>query len=389
MAKSADAFRTISEVAEWLDTPAHVLRFWESKFTQVKPVKRAGGRRYYRPQDMRLLGGIKKLLHDDGMTIKGVQKLLRDSGIKHVSSLSPPLVGEEDMTLTHSPAAPEPGQVLDFRPRPEEAEPQSPTPGSTHDTGAAPETRHPAPAQPPRHAQRSFNLTHSVPKAPPRDDRPAASAARDDLPPAEDTTPVTQDTAPDTPPAQGDTDMSDIEQSPPRPEADDPAPPRPGVDTREEAAQTAPEDEAQTAPEAEPAATPLPGFLSRPPAETDSAIGDAAAASPPEDAGAAAPETGEEPAPHAPAPPDEAHQDGNGPEGDVPAEPADAPAAPPPAPVSLHVDVPDDPADDEPAAPGPLAVLADVPRPFPGFVMRAIRPLAERLRQKLDETDQG
>lgn len=96
MSKSADAFRTISEVAEWLDTPAHVLRFWESKFTQVKPVKRAGGRRYYRPADMRLLGGIKKLLHDDGMTIKGVQKILREQGIKHVSSLCELSLSEEE-----------------------------------------------------------------------------------------------------------------------------------------------------------------------------------------------------------------------------------------------------------------------------------------------------
>jgi len=88
MSKSPDAFRTISEVAEWLDTPAHVLRFWESRFRQVKPVKRAGGRRYYRPADMALLGGIKRLLHDDGMTIKGVQKILRDKGVKHVSDLS-------------------------------------------------------------------------------------------------------------------------------------------------------------------------------------------------------------------------------------------------------------------------------------------------------------
>ena len=91
MAKSADAFRTISEVSEWLDTPAHVLRFWESKFTQVKPVKRAGGRRYYRPSDMELLGGIKRLLHEDGMTIKGVQKLLREKGVAHVADLSQPL----------------------------------------------------------------------------------------------------------------------------------------------------------------------------------------------------------------------------------------------------------------------------------------------------------
>lgn len=88
MGKSPGAFRTISEVAEWLETPAHVLRFWETKFTQIKPVKRAGGRRYYRPADMQLVGGIKKLLHEDGMTIKGVQKLMRDKGVKHVSALS-------------------------------------------------------------------------------------------------------------------------------------------------------------------------------------------------------------------------------------------------------------------------------------------------------------
>ena len=88
MAKSPDAFRTISEVASWLDTPAHVLRFWESRFNQVKPVKRAGGRRYYRPNDMLLLGGIRRLLHDDGITIKGAQKILREKGVKYVSSLS-------------------------------------------------------------------------------------------------------------------------------------------------------------------------------------------------------------------------------------------------------------------------------------------------------------
>lgn len=88
MAKSADAFRTISEVSDWLGTPAHVLRFWESKFTQVKPVKRAGGRRYYRPNDMMLLGGLKKLLHEDGLTIKDAQKYLRTHGVKQVAGLS-------------------------------------------------------------------------------------------------------------------------------------------------------------------------------------------------------------------------------------------------------------------------------------------------------------
>lgn len=95
MPKSRDAFRTISEVAEWLGTQPHVLRFWESKFSQIRPVKRAGGRRYYRPSDMMLLGGIKKLLHDDGMTIKGVQKLLRERGVKEITALSRP-VDDED-----------------------------------------------------------------------------------------------------------------------------------------------------------------------------------------------------------------------------------------------------------------------------------------------------
>lgn len=87
MSKSSDAFRTISEVADLLDTSTHVLRFWESKFSQIKPVKRAGGRRYYRPGDVALLAGIKKLLHDDGMTIKGAQKLLREHGVKQVGAL--------------------------------------------------------------------------------------------------------------------------------------------------------------------------------------------------------------------------------------------------------------------------------------------------------------
>ena len=95
--KSPEAFRTISEVAEWLGVPAHVLRFWESRFGQVKPVKRAGGRRYYRPSDMELLGGIRKLLHEDGLTIRGVQKLLREKGVKHVAAMSPPIDQPADL----------------------------------------------------------------------------------------------------------------------------------------------------------------------------------------------------------------------------------------------------------------------------------------------------
>lgn len=84
MNKSAEAFRTISEVATVLDVPKHVLRFWESKFPQIKPMKRGGGRRYYRPEDLELLCGIRQLLHADGYTIKGVQRILRQDGVDAV-----------------------------------------------------------------------------------------------------------------------------------------------------------------------------------------------------------------------------------------------------------------------------------------------------------------
>jgi DNA-binding transcriptional MerR regulator len=82
--KSPDAFRTISEVSADLDVPQHVLRFWEGKFAQIRPLKRGGGRRYYRPEDVDLLRGIQHLLYGDGYTIKGVQKLLRENGVKHI-----------------------------------------------------------------------------------------------------------------------------------------------------------------------------------------------------------------------------------------------------------------------------------------------------------------
>lgn len=119
MTKSPDAFRTISEVAEWLDRPAHVLRFWESKFTQVKPIKRAGGRRYFRPEDMLLLGGIKKLLHDDGLTIKGVQKILREQGTDYVSTLSQPL--DEHATAGELVPSPEKVAALKAQQEPPES----------------------------------------------------------------------------------------------------------------------------------------------------------------------------------------------------------------------------------------------------------------------------
>jgi DNA-binding transcriptional MerR regulator len=89
--KSPTAFRTISEVAEGLALPQHVLRFWESKFQQIKPLKRGGGRRYYRPEDVRIIHDIKELLYNQGFTIRGVQKLLRENGTASLSRLMTPL----------------------------------------------------------------------------------------------------------------------------------------------------------------------------------------------------------------------------------------------------------------------------------------------------------
>ena len=85
MEKSPEAFRTIREVAEAMDLPQHVLRFWETRFPQIRPLKRAGGRRYYRPDDVERLKLIKRLLYDEGYTIKGVQKLFKQQGVENVS----------------------------------------------------------------------------------------------------------------------------------------------------------------------------------------------------------------------------------------------------------------------------------------------------------------
>ncbi len=95
MSKAADAFRTISEVADDLDVPKHVLRFWENRFPQIKPMNRGGGRRYYRPADLELLRGIRHLLHNEGYTIKGVQKILREQGLDAVKTCWQPGKGLE------------------------------------------------------------------------------------------------------------------------------------------------------------------------------------------------------------------------------------------------------------------------------------------------------
>jgi len=98
MDKSPDAFRTISEVADELDLPQHVLRFWETRFPQIKPLKRGGGRRYYRPTDIELLKGIRTLLYGEGYTIKGVQRILRSEGVRSVEA-----IGRGDLTIARQP----------------------------------------------------------------------------------------------------------------------------------------------------------------------------------------------------------------------------------------------------------------------------------------------
>lgn len=108
--KSDAAFRTISEVAEDLDVPQHVLRFWETKFTQVKPLKRGGGRRYYRPEDVVLLRRIRSLLYTDGMTIRGVQKMLREGGVKGLTGKSPVAAPPQPVVEPSSAAPPGTGR---------------------------------------------------------------------------------------------------------------------------------------------------------------------------------------------------------------------------------------------------------------------------------------
>lgn len=101
MDKSPDAFRTISEVAEDLDVPQHVLRFWETRFSHIKPLKRGGGRRYYRPDDVDLLKGIRHLLYGEGYTIRGVQRILKSEGVRFVQAVGR---GEESVSAPRQEA---------------------------------------------------------------------------------------------------------------------------------------------------------------------------------------------------------------------------------------------------------------------------------------------
>ncbi len=110
MEKSPEAFRTISEAAEELDVPQHVLRFWETRFAQIKPMKRAGGRRYYRPADLDLLKGIRSLLYSEGYTIRGLQRILKEEGVAYVSGIGRGeiVARKRDMELD---GVPKPGQT--------------------------------------------------------------------------------------------------------------------------------------------------------------------------------------------------------------------------------------------------------------------------------------
>ena len=99
MAKGPEAFRTISEAADELNVPQHVLRFWETKFAFIKPMKRAGGRRFYRPSDIAVLRGVRRLLHDEGYTIKGVQRLHREQGLRRLVA-----AGQGDLAASSSAA---------------------------------------------------------------------------------------------------------------------------------------------------------------------------------------------------------------------------------------------------------------------------------------------
>jgi DNA-binding transcriptional MerR regulator len=147
MDKNEDAFRTISEAAEELDLPQHVLRFWETRFPQIRPLKRGGGRRYYRPEDVDLLRAIRHLLYSEGYTIKGVQRMLREKGLRTVLSLA---AGEMEASPDRGNAAPVDEDA--FAPVPDEF------PGGTRHAGGqvlTSDSRAPSPVTGPRAPQQA------------------------------------------------------------------------------------------------------------------------------------------------------------------------------------------------------------------------------------------
>ena len=362
MPKSRDAFRTISEVADWLGIQAHVLRFWESKFSQVKPIKRAGGRRYYRPADMLLLGGIKKLLHDDGLTIKGVQKILREEGMSHVAAMSPPLEDVDqtiESTATETPR-PDPipvpeetGVVLNFEP-PTAAEPvPEQLDLKMETTESAPEDKPEAPQDAPDELIQEVVANSSAPQ----DD--ASEAPAENIP-AE---------APE-----------DTEQ--PAPAAELPAFLRKPMTTPlergdlSEQAETGSQDEDLEDSEAEPiaAVSPVPAPIDAPttPDEAASPTSDAEAEEPEP---IAASETPQDPTPDA-EPDDHTEPEAEEPEDDEP----DAPPPPKPRQINLPAFTPEA---DFPVEPGVLAASYQL-RGLSDDDARAVAPLLARLRHALD-----
>ena len=137
MDKAADAFRTISEVAGDLDLPQHVLRFWESRFPQIRPMKRAGGRRYYRPDDVDLLRGIRHLLYGEGYTIRGVQRILREQGLKFVQAVWQPGADQPAPPRIEDLVPDEPQPALGGNVHPLRSEPQAPRAEPVLPLGAA------------------------------------------------------------------------------------------------------------------------------------------------------------------------------------------------------------------------------------------------------------
>jgi DNA-binding transcriptional MerR regulator len=167
--KAPDAFRTISEVAEEVNGPQHVLRFWESRFAQIKPLKRGGGRRYYRPEDIDLLRGVRHLLYGEGYTIRGVQRILREEGLAFVQNVwrtgaqAPPAADEVD-------EEPESSAVTREEPR-FFAKPSSAPPATSPATRLEPVLRRPAPQPSPA----------QLAGAPDQDDRQKLRAVLDEL----------------------------------------------------------------------------------------------------------------------------------------------------------------------------------------------------------------
>jgi len=371
MAKSPDAFRTISEVADWLGIQAHVLRFWESKFTQVKPIKRAGGRRYYRPADMMLLGGIKQLLHEDGLTIKGVQKILREEGMSHVAEMSPPLdeltlqqIGEDASALQQAEVpvtiAEEPkGVVLNFEAKPADEDikntaevadkEQVSIKGNVIDEAAASveDTVAAAPAVEP-----------AQPAAPPQPDAPIDAAPEQ---------PAAAPAKPDAP-VSSTPEVSDAAPASPDPTPEKPADPSPAqtaayveTETAEPATEDAPEPESLKPTEEQTAAATIPDFLRRPlTPETPKASDNPPAAKEP-----SAPVAEE--APQVPEPQATEHQ------------PTPEPEAAPPAPKPRIIDGPAiTPEDQIEASPAVLSAAFRAKRLTPDQA-RLAAPLLQRL----------